>query len=125
MNWLVLRTVRQWMEEVNGFFVLSKVKSYVNILVEFYRNLPMGRKDTIFGVIYQKLLVVWHLLNYEYMFAEPPIHIRYVVLNIVILHLCLPLNYFILNNFVHFLDVSLSTYLYLPLTRLRHILEKV
>ena len=40
------------------------------------------------------------------------------------LHLCLPLNYFILHNFVHLCDVSLSTYQYLPFTGLRYIIEK-
>ena len=33
------------------------------------------------------------------------------------LHLCLPFNYFILHNFVHFLGVSLSTYLYFSFYR--------
>ena len=28
-----------------------------NALVAFYRQLPMGRKDTIFGVIYQNIMV--------------------------------------------------------------------
>ena len=29
-----------------------------------------------------------------------------------LLHLCLPLSYFIVHNFVHFMDVSFCTYLY-------------
>ena len=44
----------------------------------------MVRNDTSFGVKYQKFLVGWHLLNYEEMFVEAPIYIRYVVLTIVI-----------------------------------------
>ena len=44
----------------------------------------MKRKDTIFGVIYEKLLFGWHLLNYEDMFVETPSYITYIVLTIVI-----------------------------------------
>ena len=44
----------------------------------------MVRKDTIFGERYQNNLVIWHLINYEDMFVETPIYIRYVVLTIVI-----------------------------------------
>ena len=36
----------------------------------------MGRKDTSFGVKYQRLLAGWHLLNYEDMFVEIPIYIK-------------------------------------------------
>ena len=44
----------------------------------------MGGKDTIFGVNYQNIMVIWHLLNYEEMFVGTPIYIRYVVISIVI-----------------------------------------
>ena len=76
MKRLVLRIVTRWMGEINGYFFLSKGKSSINALVTFYRKLPMVRKDTSFGVIYQKLLVGWQLLNYEEMFVETPIYIK-------------------------------------------------
>ena len=72
------------MGAVNGHSVLSTGKSYGNTLVEFYRQLPIGTKDTSFGVKYQNILVRWHLLNYKEMFVGTPIYIRYVVLTIVI-----------------------------------------
>ena len=53
-----------WMGEGSGLFVLSKVKSSGNVLVAFYRKLTLGIKDTRFGVKYQNVLVVQHLLNY-------------------------------------------------------------
>ena len=43
----------------------------------------MGRKDTRFVMKYQKLLVVWHILNHEDMFMETLIYIKYVVITIV------------------------------------------
>ena len=44
----------------------------------------MGGKDTSFGVNYQNILVIWHLLNYEEMFVGIQIYIGYVVISIVI-----------------------------------------
>ena len=44
----------------------------------------MGRNDTSFGVKYQNLLVRWKILNYEDMFVETPIYIRYVVITIIV-----------------------------------------
>ena len=44
----------------------------------------MGRKDSSFGVKYPNILVSMKIQNYEDMFVEPPIYIRYVVLTIVI-----------------------------------------
>ena len=41
------------------------------------------------------------------------------------LHLCLPLNYFILHNLVNLLGVSLGNYLSLSLTGFWHIIDKV
>ena len=41
-------------------------------------------KDKNFVVMYQKLLVVWHLLMYEDMSVETPIYIGSVVITIVI-----------------------------------------
>ena len=61
-----------------------KGNSSGNVLVAFYQQLPMGMKKTRFGVKSQKLLVGWHLLNYEEMFAETPIYMRYFVLTIAI-----------------------------------------
>ena len=43
----------------------------------------MVRNDTIFGMKYQKLNIGWHLLNYEEMFVEAEIYMRYVVITIV------------------------------------------
>ena len=113
------------MGEGNRYFVLSEGKSYGNVLVAFFRQLPMGRKYKIFGVKYQNLLVESHLLNYEEVSMVTPIYIKYVVITIFLLHLRFPLDYFILHNFVHFLGVSLSNYLYLFLKCLRYILDKV
>ena len=72
------------MGEGNGWFVLSKEKSSGNLLVVLYRQLPMGRKDTSFGVKYQNVLVSMKIRNYEEMFVGTPIYIRYTVLTIVI-----------------------------------------
>ena len=68
MKKLVWRTVSRWMGDGNSEFILSKGTSSENVLLDFYQNLPIGRKDTLFGVIWKKLLVGWHLLNYEEMF---------------------------------------------------------
>ena len=72
------------MGEGNGQFVLSKDKSSGNVLVVFYRQLPMGRKDASFGVKYPNVLVSMKIRNYEEMFVEPQIYIRYDLLTIVI-----------------------------------------
>ena len=55
-----------------------------NVLVAFYQQLPIGGKDTSFGVKYQNILVIWHLLNYKEMFVGTPIYIRYVVISIIL-----------------------------------------
>ena len=72
----------------------------------------MGRKDTSFGVRYQNILVRWHLLNYEEMFAETPIYIRYVVLTIVIFVSMLAIELFYLTKTCSFLGYFFE---YLPL----------
>ena len=43
--------------EGNGRLKSSQGKSSGNVLGVFYRQLPMGRKDTSFGVKYPKVLV--------------------------------------------------------------------
>ena len=48
-------------------------KSYGNVFFVLYSQLPMERKDTIFGVKYQNIFVGQHLLNYEEMFVVIPI----------------------------------------------------
>ena len=72
----------------------------------------MRRKDTSFGVIYQKLLVGWYLLNYEEMFVEIPIYIRYVVLTIVVFTYVLAIELFSLTQLRSFLGFFFE---YLPL----------
>ena len=79
------------------------MESSGNALVAFYRNLPLGIKDTSFGVIYYYLLVGWNLLNYKNMFAETPIYIGYVVLNIVIFTSMLAIELFYLTQLCSFL----------------------
>ena len=93
-----MKLFSRWMGEGNSQFVVSKVNSYVNVFFTFCRRLTMGRKDTSFGVKYQKLLVGWHLLNYEEMFAETPIYIRYVVLTIIIFTYMLAIELFYLTQ---------------------------
>ena len=44
----------------------------------------MGRKDKIFGVKYQNILVGRHLINYKEMFVVAPILIWYVVIIVFI-----------------------------------------
>ena len=88
-------------------------------------KLPMGIKDASFGLRYQNILLTRHLLNYKEMFVGTLIYISYVVISIILLYICCPLNYFILHKFVHFLDVSFITYLSLSLTDLRYIPDKV
>ena len=68
----------------------------------------MGIKDTSFGVRYQKLLVGWHLLNYEEMFVETPIYIRYVVLTIIIFASMLSIGFFYLTQLHSYLGCFLE-----------------
>ena len=49
---------------------LLESKSSGNLLDAFYKNLPMGRKDTSFVVKLQYILVRRHELNYTDMFVE-------------------------------------------------------
>ena len=86
----------------------SKVNSSGNVLVEFYCKLPMLRKDKNFSVKYQKLLVVCHLLNYEDIFVETPIYIRYVVINIDIFTSILAIELFYLTQLRSFLVCFLA-----------------
>ena len=72
------------MGEGNGQLKLSKGKSSGNVLVVFYRQLPIGRKDTSFGVKHPNVLVSMKIRNYEAMFLKPAIYICYVVVTIVI-----------------------------------------
>ena len=72
----------------------------------------MGRKDTIFGVIYQNILVIWPLLNYEDIFVVTPIYIRYVVLTIVIFTSMLTIELFYLTQLFSFIGCLFE---YLPL----------
>ena len=72
----------------------------------------MGRKYTIFGVKYQKLLVGWHLINYKDMFVDIPIYIRYVVINILIFTSMLAIGLFYLTKIRSFLGFFFE---YLPL----------
>ena len=69
------------MGEGNIWFVLNISG---NSLVALYRKLPMGRKDTGFGVKYQNLFLTRHLLNYKELFVGTTIYIRYVVITIVL-----------------------------------------
>ena len=85
----------------------------------------MGRKDTIFGVKYPNLLVTRHLLNYKEMSVGKTIYIRYVVISIILFTSMLAIEFLILHIFVHFMDVSLGAYLFLSLTGLQYILDKV
>ena len=91
------------MGEGNGKLKSSKGKSSGNVLVLFYRQLPMGRKDTIFGVKYPNVLVSMTIRHYEDMFVEPTIYIRYVVLNIVILISMLSIKLFYLTQLFSFI----------------------
>ena len=62
----------------------------------------MGRKDTSFGLKYQNLLVSMKILNYEEMFMETPIYIRYVVLAILIFTYILAIELFYLTQLFSF-----------------------
>ena len=57
------------MGDGNGQLNLSKGKSYGNVLVVFYWQLPMGRKYARFGVKYPNVLVSMKILNYKDMFV--------------------------------------------------------
>ena len=72
----------------------------------------MGRKYTSFGVKYQKILVGWHHLNYEDVFVETLIYIRYVVLTIVNFTSMLTIELFYLTQLCSFLGCFFE---YLPL----------
>ena len=56
------------------------------------------------------------------MFVETPLYIRYVVLTILIFTFILSIDFQILHNFDHFMDIYLITYISLSLTGLWHIL---
>ena len=58
----------------------------------------MGRKDIIFGVKYQNILVTRHLLNYKNVFMGKPIYIRYVVISIILLTSMLTTELFYLTQ---------------------------
>ena len=107
------------------------VSTYIN-RQEFWKFIgcillavPMGSNDTIFGVIYQNILVRSHLLNYKGMFVETTIYIRYVMLTIFYFTSMLAIELFYLTKTFHFSDVYLCTYLSVSLTCLWHILDKV
>ena len=72
----------------------------------------MGGKDRSFGVTYQKIMVIWHLLNYKEMFPETLIYIRYVVIAIVISTTMLAIGLFYLTQLFSFLGFFFG---YLPL----------
>ena len=114
------------MGEGNVWPVPSKVKIYGNILVAFYWQLSMGRKDTSFGVKYQRLFVGWYLLNYEEMFMETPIYIKvccahYRNFYIYACHLII-LSYTTL--LISWVFLCVLTYIS-PFTDLWHILDNV
>ena len=76
----------------------------------------MGRKDTSFGVKYQNILVRWKILNYEEIFAETPIYIRYVVLTIIIFTSMLAIELFYLTQLCSFLGCLFEyLHIFLPL----------
>ena len=66
------------MGEGNGRLKSSQGKSSGNVLGEFYRLLPMGRKDATLGGKYPKMLAIMRIRHYEEMSVEPPIYRRYV-----------------------------------------------
>ena len=81
--------------------------------IKLYWKLPMGRKDTIFGEKYQKLIVGWHLLNYKEMFVETSILLWYVVIIIVIFTYMLAIEWFYLTQLCSFLGCFFVTFLLL------------
>ena len=105
------------MGEENGQLVLPKRTSYGNVLVLFYWQLPLGRNYTSFGVKYPNVLLSMKIRNYEEMFVEPLIYIRYVVLTIVIFTSMLAIELFYNTQLCSFHGFSLSTYLYLSIYR--------
>ena len=64
----------------------------------------MGRKDTRFGVIYQKILVGCHFLNYKEMLAETLIYKRYAVLTFFIFTSMLAIELFYLTQLCSFIE---------------------
>ena len=81
-------------------------------MVAFYRQLPMEINDISFVLKYQRLPVGWRLLNYEDVFVETPIYIRYVVITIVIFTPILAIELFYLTQLCSFLGCFFE---YLPL----------
>ena len=69
----------------------------------------MERNDTSFGVNYQKIPVIWHLLNYEDMFVEAPIYIRYIVISIVLFTSMLAIELFYFTQLHSYIIFYLST----------------
>ena len=111
MKWLVRRIVFAWVGEGNGWFVLTEGKSSVNVLVVFYRKLPMGGKYTSFGFKYQNILVRWNLLNHKDIFVVTPVYIRYVVVSIVLFTSMIAIELFYLTQLCSFLGFLFD---YLP-----------
>ena len=72
----------------------------------------MGKKDTSFEVKYKNIFVGQHLLNYNKMFVETPIYVRYVLITIVILTSMLAMELFYLTQLCSFLGCYFE---YLPL----------
>ena len=107
---VVFPFIRQYFWKFIGY-VLSAV-TYGNKVHKLWSEIP-------------NLLVGWHLINYEEMFAGTPIYIRSVVITIVLFKSMIVIGFFILYNFVYFLDVSLSIYLYLFITGFWYIHDKV
>ena len=93
----------RWLGERNGYCVLLEGKSYGNLFVDFYRKLLMGRKDKIFGVKYQNILVRRHLLNYKDMFVGTPIYIRYGVVYILIFTSMIAIELYYLTQLLSFI----------------------
>ena len=63
----------------------------------------MGRKDTIFGVKYQKLLVRTNEITDIEMFVGAQIYISYVVISIIPITVMLAIELFYLTQFCSFL----------------------
>ena len=61
-------------------------------------------KDTSFGVKYQNILVIWHLLNYKEMFLVTQIYISYVVISIVAFTSMLAIELFYPTQLLSFLE---------------------
>ena len=69
----------------------------------------MRRMYISFGVKYQNILVGRDLKNYYDIFVVTPMYIKYVAISVHLFKYILAVEYFILNNLVHFLYVSLGT----------------